>query len=125
MIKTFEQYNNKQITLQEAIKLSQLSDIKSVGEWLNKDINDIKFYYKEEPFEMFESTALEMESTYDEFKDEEKRTYKILKLLNSGKPPMPIFVAKNDNDKFIMEGRHRIVAFLWFDLKTIPVIYVE
>ena len=48
------------ITLEEAIKLSQIDDIKEVVNWLKKDINDIEFYYKEEPIEFFKSQINDM-----------------------------------------------------------------
>ena len=115
----------KEITLNDAIKLSQLSDVKDVGEWLNKPIDEIKYYYKEEPITMFMDTIDEMESTYDEFIDERDRTEHIFDLLESGNPPMAIFIELNDKDNFIMEGRHRIVAFSWFGLNKVPVVYVE
>ena len=115
----------KEITLNDAIKLSQLSDVKDVGEWLNKPIEEIKYYYKEEPITMFRDTIEEMESTYDEFIDERDRTEHIVDLLENGNPPMAIFIELNDKDNFIMEGRHRIVAFSWFGLDKVPVVYVE
>lgn len=141
-IKKFENWNNigsanhrvgenvnrfgvKEITLNDAIKLSQLSDVKDVGEWLNKPIDEIKYYYKEEPITMFKDTIDEMESTYYEFIDERDRTEHIVDLLKSENPPMAIFIQLNDRDNFIMEGRHRIVAFSWFGLDRVPVIYVE
>ena len=115
----------KEITLNEVIKLSQLSDVKDVGEWLNKPIEEIKYYYKEEPISMFNDTIEEMESTYDEFIDERDRTEYIVNLLENGNKPMAIFIELNDKDNFIMEGRHRIVAFSWFGLDKVPVVYVE
>lgn len=114
-----------EISLQEAIEMSQLSDIEAIGEWLRKDINDIKFYYKLEPMEIFEDQAKEMESTYDEFIDEKERSEYILDLLSNGNKPYPIFVELENEDRFILEGRHRVVSFYWFKLKEIPVIYVK
>jgi hypothetical protein len=115
----------KEITLNDAVKLSQLSDVKDVGEWLNKPIEEIKYYYKEEPISMFNDTIKEMESTYDEFIDERDRTEYIVNLLEKGNKPMAVFIKLNDKDNFIMEGRHRIVAFSWFGLDKVPVVYVE
>jgi len=115
----------KEITLKDAVKLSQLSDVIDVGEWLNKPIEKIKYYYKEEPISMFNNTIEEMESTYDEFTDERDRTEHIVDLLEKGNKPMVIFIELNDKDNFIMEGRHRIVAFSWFGLDKVPVVYVE
>ena len=117
--------NLKRITVNKAIELSQLSDIKDVSEWLDKEIEKIKFYYKDEPISMFNETIEEMQSTYDEFIDELERTEYIFKLLDNGNKPMAIFIKLNDEDNFIIEGRHRIVAFNWFGLDKVPVIYVE
>jgi len=116
----------KEISLKEAIDMSQLSDIEAIGEWLRKDINDIKFYYKSEPMEMFKDQAKEMESTYDEFIDEKERSEYILDLISERKNRIyPIFVELEDGDRFILEGRHRVVAFYWLKLDNIPVIYVK
>jgi hypothetical protein len=115
----------KEISLNDAVKLSQLSDVKDVGEWLNKPIEEIKYYYKEEPISMFNDTIEEMESTYDEFIDDRDRTEYIVDLLEKGNKSMAVFIELNDKDNFIMEGRHRIVAFSWFGLDKVPVVYVE
>lgn len=117
--------SHKEISLKQAIKLSQLSDINDVGTWLQKNIKDIKFYYSLEPINIFMETILEMESTYDDFPDEAERSRKIFELLQQGEKPKAIFIEKNDSSKFIMEGRHRIVAFKWFGLEKVPVIYVS
>ena len=121
----FDRNDIKEITLNDAIKLTQLSDVKDVGEWLDKPIDEIKYYYKEEPISIFIDTIEEMESTYDEFVDELNRTEHIVDLLENGNKPMAIFIELNDKDNFIMEGRHRIVAFSWFGLDKVPVIYVK
>jgi hypothetical protein len=92
---------------------------------VRKNIENIEFFYKEEPIELFNSQISEMELSYINFPKELKRTEKIFNLLKNGEKPKPIFIKLNDKDKFIMEGRHRIVAFKWFDLKNIPVIYVK
>jgi hypothetical protein len=114
----------KEITLNDAIKLSQLSDVKDVGEWLNKPIEEIKYYYKEEPISMFRDTIKDMESTYNIFPKDKKRTKQIFDQLKNGDKSMAIFIGLNDNNNFILEGRHRIVAFSWFGYNKVPVIYV-
>ena len=124
-IKLFENFDKlNKISLKNVIDLSQKSDVDDVSEWLSKPINKIKFYYKEEPISMFSDTISEMESTFDEYEDEFDRTEYILDLLEVGGKPMPIFVELNDESRFIMEGRHRIVAFSWFGMDKVPVIYV-
>jgi hypothetical protein len=115
----------KQISLKDAISISQVDDINHVGEWLKKPIDDIQFFYKLEPIGLFENVIKEMESSYDEFPKDKIRTKKIFKLLNAGEKPMPIFVELDDTNKFILEGRHRIVAFYWAKIHNVPVIYVK
>lgn len=39
--------------------------------------------------------------------------------------PQPIYVGKDDPNNFIMEGRHRVVAFKWFGLNEIIVAEVS
>jgi hypothetical protein len=66
-----------------------------------------------------------MYGTYDEFPEDEERTNRILKLLKRGAQPLPIYVEAGDPDFFVMEGRHRMVAFWLAEMKTIPVAYVS
>lgn len=113
------------ITLQEAILRTSKEDVYSIAEWLNKPIKNISFYFKLEPISIFSSQIEEMESTYSEFPDDEERTQQIYKLLQQGNEPRPVFVELKDKDKFILEGRHRIVAFKWIGLNSVPVLYVK
>lgn len=101
-------------------------DINDVKDWMNvKEVNDLNIEKKYLHFDLFNKQATEMESTYLEFPNDKERSLKILKELQSGKNPEPIYIEKNDPSLFIMEGRHRIVAFKWFNLKEIPVILVS
>jgi hypothetical protein len=86
-------------------------DIKSVSEWLNTTVSNLELEYSKEPMEKYLSQAKEMFSTFDEFPKDKKRMLKIKKLLEKGNEVFPIYVEKNDVNSFIMEGRHRIVAF--------------
>jgi len=49
---------------------------------------------------------------------------KILNKLKSGNEPLPIYVEKDDPDNFVMEGRHRMVAFFLYGMDKVPVCYV-
>ena len=53
------------------------------------------------------------------------KTDKIIKLLKSGKPQLPVFIEAGDEHNFAMEGRHRKVAFYLLKLPYIPVVYVS
>ena len=98
-------------------------DLKDVADWLDTTPNKLKVEVKQEPIEKFIKQIREMYGTYDEFPKDEKRTNRILKLLKRGAQPLPIYVAANDPDLFVMEGRHRMVAFWLAGMKTIPVAY--
>ena len=113
------------INLKDAIKKTSLKDVESVGEWIKLPKEKIEFYLKEEPISIFQNQISEMESIGNESYEDEERVDKIYDILKNGGKPNPIFVELNDKDKFIMEGRHRIVAFKQIGLKKVPVIYVE
>lgn len=117
--------NMKKISWIEAAGLTSQSDVVDVSQWMKKPMSKLNFFLTSEPISMFANTIKEMESTYDEFLDEQKRTEKIYHMLRHGAKPKPIFIELNDDDKFIMEGRHRIVAFSWMKLEKVPVIYVS
>jgi len=106
------------------------SDIASVHEWMDntplftpKKNAKLVFRLVIEPVSQFEKDTLEMLGTYDEFPDDAERTNEIVWLLENGHPQLPIFV--DEQDGFIMEGRHRIVAFYLQNLPTVPTIYIK
>lgn len=98
-------------------------DIKSMSEWLNKEVYDIKFEFIEEDISKFQKQIDEMESSLCYNIDENERVRQIEEILTDGGSPFAIFVDKNDN--FILEGRHRIVAFSRQHINKIPVFYVS
>lgn len=110
--------------LKESINPTQ-SDIEDVSKWLNTSPENVTVTTIEEPIEKFLPQIEEMYGTYDEFEEEEERTDKIVKLIKRGAPILPIYVEEGDPDLFVMEGRHRMVAFWLLGMKTIPVSYVK
>jgi hypothetical protein len=97
-------------------------DLKDVGEWLKLDPTTARYSLAIEPMSKFEKEARDMLATYDEFPEDDERTHKIVRQLERGAKQLPIFVDTVDN--FIMEGRHRIVAFMLEGLVTVPVVSV-
>lgn len=87
------------------------SDLKDVAQWLNTTIGDLEVEYKIEPMKWYEQDAIDMVNSYDEFPKDKRRTDKIMSLLKKGEKPLPMYVEKNDKNNFVMEGRHRMVAF--------------
>jgi hypothetical protein len=95
-----------------------VQDLKDFGKWLSSDPKELRYLLTTEPMTRFEPQAKEMLGTFDEFPNDERRTNKIIKILKSGGIQLPIFYDANDN--FIMEGRHRIVAFYLLGYSTVP-----
>lgn len=100
-------------------------DLKDVAQWMHTTPDKLKIIVKQEPIEKFIKQIREMYGTYDEFPEDRERTESILELLKNGAQPMPVYVEEGDRDYFVMEGRHRMVAFWLAGMKTIPVAYVS
>jgi hypothetical protein len=101
-------------------------DLQSIALWLNvESVGHVHVKIKKIHIDTFEKQINEMEETYKEFPLEKKRTQKIFDKLNNGEMPQPIYVGKDDPNNFIMEGRHRVVAFKWFGLNEIIVAEVS
>ena len=100
-------------------------DIQSVSEWMNTTVDQLQINIVQEPIEKFIKQINEMYDTYDEFPEDARRTRKILTALKHGEKALPIYVAENDPHLFVMEGRHRMVAFMLARMNTIPVAYVR
>lgn len=109
----------------DTLKESTSDDLHSVAEWFDTSADNIKVDMKQEPIDKFLKQIKEMYSTYDEFPKDAIRIDDIVKILKRGGHPLPIYVAADDPDLFVMEGRHRMVAFWLVGLKTIPVAYVS
>ena len=107
-------FNNPQVT----------ADLDDAIEWFPG--KEVSFIVKENvPMSIFNNQALEMLSTYDEFPQEAKRTAKIKQLILKGGKQLPIFVDTIDiGHNFIVEGRHRIVAFYELGLTSVTVIEI-
>ena len=101
------------------------NDLNDVADWMNTTPDRLNIDIVQEPIEKFIKQIREMYDSYDEFPEDAKRTNNIVKLLYAGKKAMPIYVDKGDPHLFVMEGRHRMVAFMLAGMKRIPVAYVS
>ena len=100
-------------------------DLQSVSEWMNTTTENLLVDVVFEPIEKFIKQIQEMYDTYDEYPKDLRRTKKIITALLAGEKPLPIYVAASDPHLFVMEGRHRMVAFWKVGMKIIPVAYVS
>lgn len=96
------------------------ADVAAVAEWVQ---GPLSYSVVTEPMTRFASRAQALLDTYPEFPSEKKRTLRIVTAIKRGADQWPIFVDAEDD--FILEGRHRIVAFHILGLPTVPVVYVS
>jgi hypothetical protein len=113
------------VTMEQVIHMTSMDDVRDVADWLKKPANQIIWQLKKVPTNTFEHQVLDMINSYSHFPKDKARTQKILKELQAGGKPKPIFVEANDPTHFILEGRHRIVAFFIMDIPMVDVIFVE
>lgn len=101
-------------------------DLRSIAMWLNvESITHLDINLTKMKISDFSIQIDEMEKSYINFPKEKERTLKIYNKIKNGETPQPIFIEKDDENKFIMEGRHRIVAFKWLGLEEIVVAKVN
>lgn len=99
-----------------------LKDLKDLSEWLDvSDVDELEIVFEMMPITLFEEEINGMESTYNEFPKDKARTKKIYQKLLNGESPQPIYIENGDSSNFVMEGRHRMVAFKWFKLEEVLV----
>lgn len=103
----------------------QPCDIDDVADWLGIAACELDLQTSNEPIDQFITQIAEMESSYLEFPEDYERTWLIEKLLLAGAHPFPVYVERQDSANFIMEGRHRIVAFHRIGLTKVPVCRVS
>lgn len=100
------------------------ADLNEVCGWLGVACpDDIRTEFVTRPTADFISQIKEMLNTYDEFPEDARRTQRIINAIRSGKPAQPVYIEQGDHDLFIMEGRHRIVAFYLLGITEVTVCY--
>lgn len=100
-------------------------DLRHVAEWLDVEPHQIQLELTRVPMTLFQDQPERMFDAYSRFPKERQRTEEILKLINAGKPLYPVYVEKDDPSMFVLEGRHRLVAFWMAGMKDIPVARVS
>lgn len=98
-------------------------DLKHVCDWLKSDKIEVEL--KILPIKIFAKQIEEMEGTFLEFPEDEERVDAIFNLIQQGDIANPVYVEQGDSQMFIMEGRHRIVAFHRANLKEIEVCFCK
>jgi hypothetical protein len=115
----------KEISLDDIPK-DIFEDVVHVSMWLDKDIDDLKFYLKNESIDKFEGVISDLSFCYELFESDKEKSVEIYKILKDNKNKLlPVFIEYGDEDNFIIEGNSRLVAYKWLDFNYIPVIYVK
>ena len=109
----------------EGQKQHEEHDLRVVASWLKCDVADLSLELREESIDQFMPQVREMLASYDLFPKEAARTDRIERLLRKGAAPRPIYVERDDPHNFILEGRHRIVAFYRLGHKTVRACRVQ
>jgi hypothetical protein len=101
-------------------------DIKSVAEWVDATEDEVRFNYDAIfPLKNIEKDILEMIDSYEEFPIDYRRTKRIIKEIQKTGWVEPLYIKKDDPNFFVMEGRHRMVAFYMLGMRQVPVLYVS
>ncbi len=100
-------------------------DVELLARWMKTDHENLYIDLTHEPITKFSEQIQELKLHYVDFPKEAERTNKIVNTIKNGAPCLPVYVERNDPNHFIMEGRHRIVAFQILGIHTIPVAYVS
>lgn len=114
-------YSAAQLVAEGALSEADLHDL---SEWLRGDRN-LRFTYLLEPWDAYRKQAEEMLATLDQFPADRSRVRRIVRLLEAGSPVHPVFVEAGDPHSFVIEGRHRLIAFFQLGLPAVPVLRVE
>jgi hypothetical protein len=100
-------------------------DIRDVAEWFHTTPDNLKIEITKEPITRFTEQIKNMYSSYGKFPKDAERTKKIMREIKKGGKLYPIYISSDDSDEFIMEGRHRAVAFMLLGVRIIPVAWVS
>ena len=102
-----------------------IDDIRAVADWFHTTYDNLEINVVQEPITKFINQINMLYSTYGNFPKDSKRTKKIMKEIKNTDKLFPIYVENGDPSLFVMEGRHRMVAFMLLGFKEIPVAYVS
>jgi len=98
-------------------------DLADVAKWMECGIEELSLCMAEEPMAGYSELAARLLDSHRDFPDDARRTRRILRLLKEGERQLPVFV--DDRDGFLMEGRHRVVAFKMAGVESLTVVRVR
>lgn len=104
--------------------LKKTKDLIAVSSWLRAEDSDIAYKIAYEPITKFTKDKERLKSL-SKFPKDLKRVKAIAGQLRKTGKLLPVFIEEDDPDMFIIEGRHRILAFWLTGQREIPVVYVN
>lgn len=100
-------------------------DLAEVAQWLKCKPEDLELVVTSDSISPFLSQIEEMEHSLVHFPEDEARVDEIEHQLREGSETWPVYVEAGDETNFVMEGRHRLVAFHRCGLELVQVCRVS
>lgn len=100
-------------------------DVAAVAAWLKCPVEGLVLRKARLPLARFAAHVSQCKASYAAFPAEARRTRRIANLLRQGEPARPVYVEENDPHLFVLEGRHRIVAFDDCGHTEVDVVFVS
>lgn len=103
-------------------ELIRTGDLQKSVKWMQGvDLHDCEIQLTVESIEIFRKQITEMIESYPAYPKDRARMKKIMQEIKEGERALPVFVEYGDPQNFIIEGRHRIVAFDQLGMKKVIV----
>lgn len=103
-------------------EFNQTHDLQKAVKWMSGVVlQECEVNITIESIELFRSQIIEMVETYPAYPKDRARMKKIMHDIKAGERALPVFVEAADPSNFIIEGRHRIVAFDQLGMKRVIV----
>lgn len=103
-------------------ELNDTRDLHKAVKWMQGvSLEECEVQISVEDINIFRKQIDEMIESYPAYPNDRKRMKKIMHDLQEGARALPVFVEADDPNNFIIEGRHRIVAFDQLGMKKVIV----
>lgn len=105
-------------------RLPFCGDLPKVAEWLRSPLGSLSFLFDPVPLSAWPGLA-GAAADLPGFPADLARVARIEARLRSGSDPWPLFVEEHDPELFVMEGRHRRLAFFSLGMTEAPAMRVS
>ena len=98
-----------------------VKELKNVQTWLSSEEVSFEEGLIEQLY--LKNQIKEMLGTFEEFPEDKDRVDNIISEIKETTVLLPVYIEKNDDSFFVMEGRHRMCAHYLIGIKHIPVLF--